>query len=113
MVFYNVRFTLKDTVDESRGVAIVQDFLSELCAHGEATSFRVEREAGRAKPAGFLASIEFSDDASFARAMKNQEERGIHRGKHGEIVRVVSNFKVEVIRSPGVKSEAMQYASEI
>jgi hypothetical protein len=113
MVFYNVRFTLKAAVDESRGVTLVEDFLSELCAQGEATRFRVEREAAQAKPARFLARIEFSDDASFARAMKNQEEHGIHRGKHGEVVRVVSDFKVEIIRSPGAKIEAMQYACEI
>jgi hypothetical protein len=113
MVFYNVRFTLKEAVDESHGVAIVEDFLSELCAHGEARSFRVERESVIARPAQFLATIQFSDDASFVRAMKNQEERGIHRGKHGEVVRVVGDFKVEVIRSPGAKREAMQYACEI
>ena len=113
MVHYNVRFTLKPAVDESRGVATVEDFLSELIAHGEATNFRVERELVRAEPARFLARIEFPDDASFARAMKNQEERGIHRGKHGEVVRVVSDFKVEIIRSSGLKSEAMQYACEI
>jgi hypothetical protein len=113
MVLYNVRFTLKEAVDESRGVAIVDDFLSELCTNGEAISFRIERESVRAEAVRFLASIEFSDDASFARAMKNQEERGIHRGKHGEVVRVVSDFKVEVIRSPGPKREVMQYACEI
>jgi hypothetical protein len=113
MVLYNVRFTLEEVVDESRGVAIVEEFLSELCAHGEATSFRIERESVRSGPARFLASIEFSDDASFARAMKNQEERGIYRGKHGDVVRVVSDFKVEVVRSPGARSEAMQYACEI
>jgi hypothetical protein len=109
MVTYNVRFALKEGVDERSGVAVVESFLLELCAHGEAVRYRIARESADISVARFLASIKFSDDASLARAMKNQEERGIHRGKHGEVVRTVSDFKVEIIRSP----EAMQYACEI
>ncbi len=113
MVLYNVRFSLKEGVAESSGVAVVESFLLELCAHGEAARFRIEREGADARGVRFLASIEFPDDASLARAMKNQEERGIHRGTHGEVVRIVRDFKVEFVRSPRVQAEVMQYACEI
>jgi hypothetical protein len=111
MVHYNVRFTLKDGVDASRGVAVVEELLRELCAHGESSGFHLRRDP----PEGsrFHAVVEFEDDAAMARAMKNQAERGIHRGGHGRVVDVVSEFKVEISRFPSPPRPLMPYACEI
>ena len=101
MIHYNVWFTLKDGVGERHGLAVVEEFLRGLCGVGEAAAFRLlqnNAEGARTKLPRFQAIIEFSDEAALGRAMKNQVERGIHRGGHGQVIDVVSEFRVEIFR---------------
>jgi len=113
MVHYKVFFTVRSGVEESRCLTVVGDFLQQLTGVGEVAAFRIFKDSsympgGRT---GFQALVEFSSDAAFARAIKNQQERGIHQGAHGAVVAAVSDFRVEVVRD--VSSEVMQYACEI
>ena len=115
MIHYNVWFTLKDGVGECHGLAVIEDFLRGLCGVGEVAAFRLlqnNADGTRTKLPRFQAIVEFSDEAALGRAMKNQVERGIHRGGHGQVIDVVSEFRVEIFRlleSVG----AMSYACEI
>ena len=117
MIHYNVWFTLKEGIEEHSGLAVVEGFLRELCVLGEVSTFRLlknKSEGSRTKLPRFQAIIEFSDDAALSLAMKNQGERGIHRGGHGKVIEVVSEFRVEIFRlvSSG-HVDVMQYACEI
>ena len=86
-----------------------------MCGIGEVAAFRLLRnkaEGARTKLPRFQAIVEFADEAALARAMKNQAERGIHRGGHGNVVDVVSEFRVEIfqlLEPAGI----LQYACEI
>jgi hypothetical protein len=117
MIHYNVWFTLKDEVLEQRGLAVVDGFLRELCAAGEVSAYRLLKntsDGARTKLPRYHAIIEFADDAALSQAMKNQVARGIHAGGHGEIINVVSEFRVEIFRvfTPEPIG-AMLYACEI
>jgi hypothetical protein len=109
MVHYNVYFTLKDNVEEERGLKVVQAFLAEVCASGEAAAFRIDKVVGA--DAAFLAVIEFVDDGALGRAMKSQHARGVREGAHGKVVEVVKDFRVKVVEVPA--TEPMLYACEI
>jgi hypothetical protein len=101
MIHYNVWFTFKEGIDEREGLGIIDDFLTELRVLGEVATFRLLRnnsDGSRTKLPKFHAIIEFQDDEALSRAMKNQETRGVHQGKHGEILEVVSEFRVEIFR---------------
>ena len=117
MIHYNVWFTLNDEVLEQRGLAVVDGFLRELCAAGEVSAYRFLKnisDGARTKLPRYHAIIEFADDAALSQAMKNQVTRGIHAGGHGEIINVVSEFRVEIFRvfTPEPIG-AMLYACEI
>jgi hypothetical protein len=117
MIHYNVWFSLKDGVHEGTGLAVVGDFLRELCAVGEVSAFRLLRnsaEGPRTRLPRFHAVIEFPDDAALSLAMRNQGERGIHAGGHERIVDIVGEFRVEIFRLvAAVPAGAMGYACEI
>jgi hypothetical protein len=117
MIHYNVWFTFKDGVEERDGLAILEDFLSELCLIGEVSAYRLLKntsEASRTKLPKFHAIIEFSDEAALSRAMKNQNLRGIHQSKHGKVIEIVSDFRVEIFRVLAANpTGATQYACEI
>lgn len=117
MIHYNVWFAFKDGVGEESGLAVVGNFLRDLCAAGEVSAFRLLRnsaEGPRTRLPKFHALIEFADDAALSRAMRNQGERGIHAGGHGRIVDIVGEFRVEIFRlvAPGTVGD-MSYACEI
>lgn len=109
MVHYNVWFTLREGVPAERGLEIVEGFLANVHALGEAAAFRVTKETGTA--ASFHAVIEFADDEALGRAMQNQHARGIREGAHGKVVEVVSDFRVKVVKVP--IAMLTQYACEI
>jgi hypothetical protein len=117
MIHYNVWFALKDGTEEKSGLATVSRFLMGLCTGGEVAAFRLLRNTGKAghtKLPQYHAIVEFADLAAMSQAMGNQVARGIHNGAHGEIVKVVRDFRVEIFElfAPDA-SEAMQYACEI
>ena len=71
-VHYNVRFTLKERIEEGYGLAVVEGFLRSLCELGEVSAFRIQKNEPEGSPITrphYLARIEFSDDAAFERAM--------------------------------------------
>jgi len=99
MIHYHVWFNLKAGVSETDGLAALERFLTKLCATEEAATFQLLRNRGgppRSKLPRYHALVQFTDDAQFARAMKNQAERGIHSGPHGDVIAAVSDFHVEV-----------------
>jgi hypothetical protein len=117
MIHYNVWFTFKAGIEERRGLAVIDDFLRELAAIGEASGFRLLQNASegpRTKLPRYQAIVEFSDNDALAKAMKRQAARGIHRGAHGAVLDVVDEFRVEIFRllSPD-PVRAMAYACEI
>jgi hypothetical protein len=117
MVHYNVWFALKEGVDERAGLETFERFLGGLRGQGEVSGYRLLKntsEGARTKLPRYQAIIEFADDAALALAMRNQAARGIHNGAHGEIVGIVSDFRVEIFRvvEPAAAG-AMAYACEI
>ena len=99
MVHYHVWFNLRPGVQESEGLATVARFLRMTCELDEATTFQLLRNKG-ASPKSILpryhALIQFADDAQLEVAMRNQAARGIHAGLHGDVVAIVTDFRVEV-----------------
>ncbi len=99
MLHYNVWFNLKSGVPEESGLSVVREYLSALADAGEANGFTLLKNLGnppRSKLPCFHALIEFNDSESLGVAMKKQDERGIHTGKHGKIVEMVCDFHVEI-----------------
>jgi hypothetical protein len=99
MLHYHVWFNLKAGVSEAEGLPILRRFLSELCSEREAVGFKLLRNQGgppRSKLPRYHALVEFEDDVQLAAAMRQQAARGIHTGLHGEVVKVVTDFHVEI-----------------
>ena len=117
MVQYNVWFALKQGVEERSGLAVVNDYLGGLAVAGEAVGHRLLRNTSdgtRSKLPRYQAIVEFRDDAALSAAMKNQAARGIHKGGHGEIMDVVTDFRVEIFRNLRPEEIGiLQYACEI
>ncbi len=117
MIHYNVWFALKEGIAEESGLGIVDTFLRELCAAGEVSAYRLLKNASegtRTKLPRYHAVIEFDDDEALSKAMKNQAARGINAGGHGQIIGVVSEFRVEIFRVFTLRPMgAMKYACEI
>lgn len=101
MIHYNVWFQFRNNVQEPEGLAIVQEFLSELHLAGDVSGYQLLRNSGSAaktRMLPFQALIEFQDDAQFAAAFSDQAHRGIHTGLHGQVLSLVSDFQIEVFR---------------
>jgi hypothetical protein len=117
MVHYNVWFALKEGIEEKSGLTTFDRFLRELCVVGEVSAYRLLKNTAngaRTKMPQYHAIIEFADSAALAQAMKNQAARGIHNGSHGEIVNIVSDFRVEVFEVLTLEPvEQTLYACEI
>ena len=117
MIHYNVWFALQEGVGEESGLGIVDGFLRELCAAGEVSAYRLLKntsEGARTKLPRYHAVIEFDDDEALSKAMKDQAARGIHTGGHGQIIGVVSEFRVEIFRVLTPEpTGATKYACEI
>lgn len=122
MVHYHVWFNLKPGVSESAGLSIVSRYLVDLCAKAESAAFQLLKNSGsppRSKLPQYHALVEFRDFEQLGSAMKNQEERGVHRGAHGRVVDVVCDFHVEIFThltapSPATLPECIgEYACEI
>lgn len=99
MLHYHVWFNLKDGVEKRVGLAVVRDYLTDLAQAGETNGFRLLRNTGvapRSKLPAFHALVEFADAAALHAAMKLQSARGVHAGKHGRMVEMVSDFQVEI-----------------
>ena len=102
MLHYHVWFNLKPGIGEDRGLQIVAGYLSQLSAAAESAGFRLLKNAGSApksKLPKYHALVEFTGFDQLGAAMKKQTERGIHGGRHGEIVEVVCDFHVEIFTS--------------
>jgi hypothetical protein len=98
MIHYHVWFDLKVGVTEPEGIGAVREFLAEVGGVNELRGFRMMRNRGgpRTKLAAYHALIEFEDDGQLARAMRQQEHRGIRTGRHGRVVGLVASFHVEI-----------------
>lgn len=99
MLHYHVWFNLKPEVSERDGLAVVTQFLHQLCAADEAISFELLTNQGgppRSKLPQYHALVRFTDKTQLGTAMKNQTTRGIHTGLHGAVIEVVTDFHVEV-----------------
>ena len=99
MLHYHVWFNLKAEILETEGLNTVKRFLKTLCTDGEARSFESLRNHGEppgSKLPRYHALIKFNDQAHFTDAMKAQAGRGIHAGTHGEIIKDVTDFHVEI-----------------
>ncbi len=104
MIHYHVWFDLRPDIEETRGLKVVADFLATLDSPQEATSVELLRNKGQApssRLAAYHALIRFRDDAQLGEAMRQQSQRGIHSGLHGEVIDVVTNFHVEVFETIG------------
>ena len=108
MLHYHVWFNLKPGVAEPEGLDVVRRFLAQLCEHEEAANFQLLRNSGgppRSKLPRYHALIVFSDPEQLAAAMRKQVERGIHAGRHGEVIDVVTEFHVEIFTAVETPTE--------
>ena len=99
MIHYNVWFSLKPAIEESQGLQLVRDFLSQLSEAGEASAFTLLRNSGsppRSKLPRYQAHVVFRSPEALSEAMTLQAQRGIHQGAHGRVIDAVSEFHVEV-----------------
>ena len=56
--------------------------------------------------ARYLALIEFSDRDHFTAAFGQLRSDGIHHGAHGELMRMVSDFRVEFTETMGFTADS-------
>lgn len=102
MIHYHVWFTLRPGVDEAAGLAAAAAFQAELSAAGRVARCTLTRntaEPGKSLLPRYHALFEFADDAQMDATFAAQRTAGIHSGAHGELLRLVAEFKVEVFRS--------------
>ena len=101
MIHYNLWFSLCEGADEAKDLAIIQAFLGDHFAAGSIAGFRLLKnsaDVAQTKLHPYQAIIEFHDDAQFSTTFAAQAARGIHFGKHGDVMAQVSEFHVELFR---------------
>ena len=121
MTQYSLWFRFRAEVEESTGLALVQDFLSELQAAAEIAKFQIlrNRSGDKTTRLPFLALIEFRDTAHFSAAFSTQAKRGIHNGLHGQVMALVEDFQIEIFeaiapfRVAGIPEQAREFACAI
>ena len=107
MIHYNLWFDLKDDADEPASLGVIQAFLDELFATGAIAGFQLLKnsaEGSKTKLLRYQTLIEFNDDAQFSAAFAAQAARGIHTGLHGQVMSMVSDFRIEIFRQIAASS---------
>jgi hypothetical protein len=95
---YHLWFNLKLDASEAEALCAARSFLAEQLASGQITAFRLLRntaESANALLPRYLALIDFTDRDRFSAAFSDLRRAGIHHGSHGELMRMVSDFRVE------------------
>ncbi len=95
---YHLWFNLKPGALEAAAIQVARTFLNERVSTGQISAFRLLRNAD--EPANvnlprFLALIDFRDRQHFSTAFSGLRRDGIHTGFRGELMRMVSDFRVE------------------
>lgn len=109
MIHYNVWFAFRRNVEVTEGLAVIRAFLDELHLAGGIAGFQLLRNRGegaKTKMLPFQALIEFRDDVQFSTAFSAQAARGIHTGLHGQVMSLVSDFRIEVFKQLVASSTA-------
>ena len=99
---YHLWFNLKPDASEEEAIQVARTFLNEQVSTGQISAFRLLRNAD--EPANvnlprFLALIDFRDRHHFSTAFSALRRDGIHSGFHGELMRMVSDFRVEFMET--------------
>jgi hypothetical protein len=95
---YHLWFNLKPEAEEATALAAARSFLSEQLSSGNLTGFRLVRNAAdpqTAKLPRYLALIDYQNRDQFDDAFSALRRVGIHLGNHGELMKMVSDFRVE------------------
>jgi hypothetical protein len=95
---YHLWFNLKPGASEAGALAAAQSFLAAQLASGQIAAFRLLRNTGERPNTilpRYLALIEFTDREHFSKAFSDLRGAGIHLGPHGELMRMVADFRVE------------------
>ncbi len=99
---YHFWFNLKSDAAEAPSLNAARAFLAEQLAGGGITAFKLLRNTlapdGTQMPR-FLAWIEFADREQFNATFGELRHEGIHLGPHGELMRMVADFRVEFTES--------------
>ena len=100
---YHLWFNLKPDASEAAAFVVARSFLTEQLATGRIAGFRLLRNTS--EPAStilprYLALIEFTDRDHFSTAFSDLRRDGIHHGSHGELMQMVSDFRVEFTETP-------------
>lgn len=96
MTSYHVFCSAKSEADEPRLIAATQALITELTAAGKIRShrfLRVTNSASFTELPRFQLIVDCDDQTGLDSAMAHIRTR-IHEGSHGEILRLVGDFKV-------------------
>lgn len=101
MIHYHVWFSLGAEVAESDVLAQAFAFIAELREQGLHIRGRVLKNDGTPLHSAlppYHVLFEFRDEAQMNVAISGKREEGIHVGPHGQLMRSVAEFRVEVFR---------------
>ena len=98
MISYNVFFSPRPGVEEQTLVAATRQLLEELRAAGQLRSYRILRVTN---PASFQTLPQFQVIVGYANRQEQEaslafmrEPGRVHGGTHGELIKLVTDFKV-------------------
>jgi hypothetical protein len=100
---YHLWFNLKPDASESEALRAARSFLAQQLASGQIAAFRLLRntsESANTLLPRHLALIDFTDREHFSAAFSDLRRDGIYHGSHGELMRMVSDFRVEFTETP-------------
>lgn len=101
MIHYHVWFSLKPEVAETDALAHARAFIAELGEKGRLIRGTVLKNNG-APPHSSLPPyhllFEFRDEAHMNAVIFGKREEGIHAGPHGQLIRSIADFRVEIFR---------------
>jgi len=100
---YHFWFNIKPDASESGALAVARSFLTAQVESGQIAAFRLLRnteERPNTILPRYLALIEFTDREHFSKAFSDLRGAGIHQGAHGELMRMVADFRVEFTEMP-------------
>ncbi len=97
VIHYHVWFHFKPEVGEDAGLEIVHRFLTEMKERGVQNQLMKNRaDAAKSKLDRYHAWFEFADQTQMNAVLGEKAREGIQVGAHGELIRAVSSFHVEV-----------------
>lgn len=99
---YHLWFNLKADASEEEALGAARTFLNEQLAAGQIATFRLLKNTAPATKTSLprhWALVEFTGREQFSAAFSELRRGGIHHGAHGELIRMVSDFRVEFTES--------------